>query len=514
MRGLWKISRRYMFTAVLATLFVIGVNFAVLLYWGYQAVGEDGSVSTNFGRRKMNAAAEEISLENGTYRMSPEGYRILGEGPFVWAMLIDGEGDVVWSHQLPEEIPLHYELADIAVMSRWYLKDYPVGVWKNSLGLMVYGYEKDSIARFNLISDMRMIDSLPGCLKGMLLLNGLLFLGLVLFLAWRFYRSLKPVEQGIVMLSAGERVELAERGSVKELARRLNQTSAALRQKDEKLKRRDDARTDWIAGVSHDIRTPLALITGYSDELMHDQRLSGEARWKAEAIRQQGLVLKELVENLNLASRLEYHSQPLRKTVFSPAEPLRECVAEYYNRGLRENYEICISIREEAEQRMICADRALLLRLFRNLIGNSIRHNPEGCRIRVSLRGAGDRVRYGFADSGPGIPGEIVEVLMGEAECGEETGAQEMAGQASGREEEAGAQAGAGQAAGREEEAGAQEVAGQAAECGEARSGTGAQPHIMGLRIACQIASAHGGALRFVRREGGGFDMEVELPVS
>lgn len=468
MRSLWKIGSRYMLTAVFVTLLIMVVNFAVFLYWAYLVMSKDeDNVRVSFGREKMEAAAAEISLEEGEYRMSPEGYGILGKSSFVWAMLVDQEGDVVWSHELPPEIPLHYELTDIAVMSRWYLKDYPVGVWKNSFGLMVYGYDKESFARINLVSNLQMINDLPRYIRNALLMNVLLLMGFALILAWRFYRSLKPVEQGIVKLSGGETVELPERGSVRELARRLNRTSAALREKDEKLRRRDDARTDWIAGVSHDIRTPLALITGYSDELMHDDRLPGEVRWKAEAIRQQSLVLKELVENLNLTSKLEYHSQPLKKTVFSPAVLLRECVAEYYNQGLRESYEICITVQKETERELICADRGLLLRLFRNLIGNSIRHNPEGCQVTVALGSVGGFARYSFTDTGSGIPEEIAEAMDGKR---------------------------------------------------EGKAGTGgmpetAQPHIMGLRIARQIAEAHGGRLCFMRRKRGGCDVALELPV-
>lgn len=445
-----------MLTAVLVTLSLIAANFSVFLYWGYQTVGKDGENRVRFGRRLMDAASAEITLEDGEYHMSSKGYEILEESSFVWAMLVDPKGDVTWSHALPPEIPLHYELTDIAVLSRWYLKDYPVGVWENSLGLMIYGYDKDSFARFSLVSDLRTLESFPFYVRTALLLNVVLLLALVLILAWRFCRSLKPVEQGIMRLSVGETVELQEKGSVKELARRLNQTSAALREKDERLRRRDDARTEWIAGVSHDIRTPLALIAGYSDELMHDERLPGESRWQAEAIRQQSMVLKELVENLNLTSRLEYHSQPLNKTIFSPAAPLRECVAEYYNQGLRENYEIHVSIRKETEKELICADRGLLLRLFRNLIGNSIRHNPEGCQVTVTLSNVGGTVRYCFADTGSGIPEGIVRALGGEEE---HTGL-----------------------------------------------------HIMGLRIAGQIAAAHGGGLFFVRRGSGGYDAVLELP--
>lgn len=482
MRSLWRIGSRYMLTAVLVTILLIAANFSIFIYWGYHAIREDeDSTKVSSGRKWMEAVGAEIRLKDGEYFMSPEGYGILEESGYVWAMLIDPEGDVAWSHELPPEIPLHYELTDIAVFSRWYLKDYPVGVWKNPLGLMVYGYDKEIIARYSFVSDMRILGSFPFYIRTALMLNVVLLLALVLVLAWRFYRSLKPVEQGIMRLSGGEAVELQEKGSVKELARRLNQTSAALREKDEKLKRRDDARTEWIAGVSHDIRTPLALITGYSDELMHDERLPGETRWKAEAIRQQSLVLKELVENLNLTSRLEYHSQPLNKTIISPAVLLRECVAEYYNQGLREIYEINVTIQKEAEKELICADRGLLLRLFRNLIGNSIRHNPEGCQVTVALDCVGDIVRYRFTDTGTGIPEDIVKAMGRTGEKVKSEGRPEYR-------------------------------AGEKNADGTGEEPKRAQPHIMGLRIASQIAAAHGGTLMFVHQKDNRYGIILELP--
>ena len=43
-----------------------------------------------------------------------------------WCILVDGAGDVIWSHDRPADVPTHYTLSDIAVLSRWFLSDYPV----------------------------------------------------------------------------------------------------------------------------------------------------------------------------------------------------------------------------------------------------------------------------------------------------------------------------------------------------------------------------------------------------
>ena len=101
---------------------------------------------------------------------------------------------------------------------------------------------------------------------------------------WRFYVSVRPISEGIEGLSRKEPVHLREKGSARELAEKLNATSDILMDQEEKLSRRDQARADWIAGVSHDIRTPLTLIVGYSERLMDNPLLGEEEKEMAQTI--------------------------------------------------------------------------------------------------------------------------------------------------------------------------------------------------------------------------------------
>ena len=109
-----------------------------------------------------------------------------------------------------------------------------------------------------------------------------------------------------------------------DLAEQLNRSSSVLQKQKEILSRRDQARTEWISGVSHDIRTPLALILGYSDRLKKDESLSEDARKSAEIICGQSLIIRQLIDDLNLTSKLAYQAQPLKKSFCSPAQILRE----------------------------------------------------------------------------------------------------------------------------------------------------------------------------------------------
>ena len=88
----------------------------------------------------------------------------------------------------------------------------------------------------------------------------LVVLGCCLFFSWRGSKSLQTVTAGLDTLAQGGTVSLPAAGFAGELAQKLNETSEQLRRRNEIIARRDTARTEWIAGVSHDIRTPLALI--------------------------------------------------------------------------------------------------------------------------------------------------------------------------------------------------------------------------------------------------------------
>lgn len=457
MKSLWRISIRYIMTAVCIAVFIILANISIILYICYRTMEE--STDYWFSTESIENIGNELVEKNGKYVMSSMGYALMEESAHCWAMYIDEKGDVAWEYQLPPEIPLHYELADIASMSRWYLKDYPVAVWKHGGGLMVYGYEKEAFVRLNMISNIELIRQFPGNAGRLLILNIIFLILLVLILAYRFYCSLRPIEGSIMELERKELLRLPERGLVKELAEKLNRVAITLREQDEQLKKRDNARTNWIAGVSHDIRTPLALITGYSDEIMHEELSREEIQKKAELIQKQSVVIKQLIENLNLTSKLEYQVHPLKKEEILPAQLMRECVAEYYNQGLDDSYELVLIVQETVEKKKVLVDKVLLLRAFRNLIGNSIRHNLGGCRLEIRLQAEEKWINVLFSDSGEGIPKKVVEVLEKEPEQVVYTGV-----------------------------------------------------HVMGLRVVKQIVQAHGGFVKFVKKQNGNYDISLQIP--
>src|SRR5690606_34622300 len=150
-----------------------------------------------------------------------------------------------------------------------------------------------------------------------------------------------------------------------------------------------EARSNWIAGISHDVRTPLSMVLGYASELEENEALPRPEREKARIIRRQGEKLRNLINDLNLVSMLEYEMQPLKRKRIKLSALARRIVSDVLNEGLEEKYALELDVADRGA--IICGDEGLLLRALNNLVHNSIRHNPEGCRILVQTAASPDQ---------------------------------------------------------------------------------------------------------------------------
>ena len=172
---------------------------------------------------------------------------------------------------------------------------------------------------------------------------------------------------------------------------------------DRELKKKESARANWISGVSHDIRTPLSMIMGYAGRIAGDETVSETVREQARIVERQGIKIKELVQDLNLVSQLEYEMQPLHREPIRLSRVLRSYAAELLNSGISDAYTIEIDIEPEAENALLDGDARLISRAIGNLVQNSIRHNPQGCSIRLSLENTGETLILTVADDGAGL---------------------------------------------------------------------------------------------------------------
>ena len=302
---------------VLAAVLIVGIALAGLL--AFIGVTAQKQQTWNLSISEISEALVEDESAPGKYHFSMQ--QVLDEDQ-LWAMLIGQDGEILWGYDLPEDLPERYSLTDVASFSRWYLRDYPVQVWVREDGLLVVGEPKGSTWKYAFSMDREILDLVP------------YWAGMVFFLA------------------------LACVVGVSYLLLRLWFRSDQ--------NKRDQARSDWINGISHDIRTPLSVVMGYASQMESDGSLGEHQREQAGIIRLQSQEIRDLVNDLNLTMRLDYEMQPLRKAPLSPAALIRQTAADFLNGGLDEKYSIEVQIDRSAQSLTLEADQFLLLRALAN----------------------------------------------------------------------------------------------------------------------------------------------------
>ncbi len=330
-------------------------------------------------------------------------------------MALDDDGSVIWQHDLPQNLNKHYTASEIASFSRWYLDDWPVFCWTADYGLFVAAVPRGSVWKYNIYNNEQLMNAMAaGVLPALALLLGVAAACCLLF-SWRGARRLQTIAAGLSTVADGGTIRLPTDGFAGELADTVNRTSEQLRRRNEIIARRDDARTSWIAGVSHDVRTPLALILGWAEQLEQDTALPAAARQKACGIRTQSEKLRALIEDLNLTSKLQYGAQPLRcRPTQRPL--LRRLAADFCDSPLAARCTVALEIAPDADKAILDADAALLARAVENLLHNAACHNPGPVQVQLSAVRTGKTLRITIADDGAGYPPAVLHALQtGEA---------------------------------------------------------------------------------------------------
>jgi signal transduction histidine kinase len=197
----------------------------------------------------------------------------------------------------------------------------------------------------------------------------------------------------------------------KELFIQLHTLSGVLENSKQERRRLDEMRMEWVAGISHDLKTPLTYIKGYSSMM-----LSPQYDWtKEETIRflteieQKADHMQELIGDLNLSFRLDEQQTPLQRERTDLVEFVRRIVADVTNDPRAAQYNLTLETAEfhiEAE-----LDPRLLGRALHNLILNAILHNPPDTSVKIQIK-QNTRLEIVIADDGAGMSEESVSRLF------------------------------------------------------------------------------------------------------
>ena len=163
-------------------------------------------------------------------------------------------------------------------------------------------------------------------------------------------------------------------------------------------------RTDFIANVSHELKTPLAVMGNYATMLQRPGIGEEEKNDYAKAISEAARKLAQLITNILKLNKLENQQIFPQPKEFDLGEQLCQCLLGFEDAWEDKNLEIETEIADDVR---IKSDPELLSLVWNNLISNAVKFTPEGEKIGIRLNTEGDGVIVSVSDTGCGIKPEV-----------------------------------------------------------------------------------------------------------
>ena len=245
----------------------------------------------------------------------------------------------------------------------------------------------------------------------------LLFATIIGFFAIGFIiRNLRKIVKVIRDFQDGNlkaRIRLKSKGELQEFAQSFNEMADTIVDNIDEIKRMDNMRRDLVANVSHDLRTPLSVISGYVETiLIKEEKLSPAERKKyLETILSSTGRLQSLVEELFELSKLEAKETKPENESFSLAELLQDVHQKNLIIAQKKNISLELSIDDNIP--FIFADIRMMEKIFQNLLDNALKFTPSSGNVQIKLnRNNSAEITAVISDNGPGIEEEQIPFIF------------------------------------------------------------------------------------------------------
>ncbi len=212
-------------------------------------------------------------------------------------------------------------------------------------------------------------------------------------------------------LITGDKVSKSN-DEIDQLNQIFNQMAQRIVSQLSELKQQHNLRSELVANVSHDLRTPVAILHGYLETLdLKVNQLS--AKEQRDYIKQALLSserLNRLISELFDLASLEARDSLNNMEPFNLSELAHDVVQKFQLKAKERQINLTMKITEAAL--FVRGDIALIERLFENLLGNALKFTPNKGRIDFCLKKNKNKIVVGIKDEGPGIPEDEIEKIF------------------------------------------------------------------------------------------------------
>lgn len=393
--------------AILIALFVVLVVSAIGMFYYVFAIPEpEGFSLASWPNTFTDDFSTWIEEKDGTIGVKQIGLDRLDKYGF-WVQIVDEHGQEIFTHHKPGHYPDNYSMAalltlaesgyengntvfvsSVAISGR--TLNYAVG-FPYAVGKYMLYYNGENVARLSPFT--KNVVFFSAC-------NVVLFAFVYTF--W-LSRKLSTIIGGIRNITANSYKPLKETGVFSEIYGTLNKMDLEIRRSEKIQQETDRTRKEWIANITHDLKTPLSPVKGYA-ELLADG-----SNFDVQTVRDYGnIILKntnhmeKLMNDLKLTYQLEAGAIPYTPQETRIVRFLRELVISITNDPAFSAR--TIAFESGVPEQMITVDPDLLRRAVGNVLINALVHNPLDTKVKVTINKApNNRLAISICDNGIGM---------------------------------------------------------------------------------------------------------------
>ncbi|MCI9136898.1 MAG: HAMP domain-containing histidine kinase [Lachnospiraceae bacterium] len=371
-----------------SALFFIAVILAIgMFYYIFGITEPEGLSLATWPNRFTDNFSVWMENDNDSIKIEEIGLKRLQEYG-LWLQVLDETGQEIFCYDKPEHYPVKYTASQLLSLSTsayqqgntifvsnyenagktWsYLIGFPYAIGKH----MLY-YNGENVGRLS-----------PLFCRGIFLLLCAVFLLVVWYGFW-LTGHLGKIAKGIRNISLHSYFPLREKGVFGEIYEALNQMDAKVRHSDKVQQETERMRREWIANITHDLKTPLSPIKGYAELLMNGPVL------ECKAIQEYGGIIlrnvnhtEKMINDLKLTYQLDsgsvpYHPQRMRLVRF-----LKELVIDIMNDPAFAGRHL--EFESNVRELEVCFDPDLFRRAVNNIVINALSHNPPETKVEICV---------------------------------------------------------------------------------------------------------------------------------
>lgn len=407
-----KITFSFLTVIVISSLLILLLTLTCIYFF----VFSKNKVMTDYPPNFTLSFGLHIGFQNDEVSVNKKGQQLLKDRN-AWIQILDTDGNEVYELYKPQDAPMHYSPAQI-VHSHMYpdtIDGYTLFVASPSINKnlsYIIGFPSTEISKHTFEHESNLFALLIKFTLLVLLVSIIVFIITGNIFGNKLTNPVVRIVEGVELLSQKKYgIQYDEKGIYSKVFGSLNMLGENLKLSERERQKNEKMREEWIANISHDLKTPLSTIKGYS-EVLSDSGYhisKEEIILYSDIISKKVIYMEEMIEDLRLNEKLKHNVLTLHKTKNNLIKFLRSIVVDILNDPNFLGRTINFNAPEEAIEYYF--DQKLMKRAIENLLFNALIHNDQEADVIVNLYKQ-EKITIEITDQGRGIREEDVEKLF------------------------------------------------------------------------------------------------------